>query len=72
MAVPSTRSAAVSDPRPDLASIVRVYGEAYQRAHRPSPAQRAVLRAIVRCRTAALGGHLDRCDACGATRPVYN
>ena len=72
MAVPSTQSAAASESRADLAAIVRVYGEAYQSAHRPSPAQRAVMRAIVRCRTAALGGHLDRCDACGATRPVYN
>jgi len=72
MAVPSTRSAAIRESRADLASIVRTYGVAYEDAHRPSPAQRAVLRALVRCRTAALGGHLDRCDACGATRPVYN
>ena len=31
-----------------------------------------VWRAIVACRTAALGGHLDTCDACGATRHVYH
>ena len=31
-----------------------------------------VLRAIARCRTAALGGHLDRCDACGHQAISYN
>jgi hypothetical protein len=30
------------------------------------------LRAIARCRTAALGGHLDRCDACGHQAISYN
>ena len=34
--------------------------------------QRSVLRAISRCRTAALGGHLDRCDACGHQAISYN
>ena len=31
-----------------------------------------MLRAIARCRTAALGGHLDRCDACGHQAISYN
>jgi len=31
-----------------------------------------VLRALAQCRTAALGGHLEACPACGHTRPVYN
>lgn len=26
---------------------------------------------MVHCRTAALGGHLNRCDACDYTRPAY-
>jgi Putative transposase/Transposase zinc-binding domain len=33
---------------------------------------RSVLRAIARCRTAALGGHLERCDACGHQAISYN
>jgi hypothetical protein len=33
---------------------------------------RSVLRAIARCRTAALGGHVDRCDACGHQAISYN
>jgi hypothetical protein len=34
--------------------------------------QLAVLRAIARCRTAALGGHLDVCTACDHREPSYN
>jgi len=30
------------------------------------------MRAIERCRTEALGGHLEQCDSCGHQRPVYN
>jgi hypothetical protein len=36
------------------------------------PAAEAALRNIERCRTAALGGHLERCDQCGHERNVYN
>ena len=58
--------------RCEVADIVRLYGEAYAQAHPLTPAERAVLDDIVRCRTAALGGHLERCDACGFERPAYN
>jgi hypothetical protein len=30
------------------------------------------MSAIVACRTAALGGHVEACDDCGATRIAYN
>jgi putative transposase/transposase-like zinc-binding protein len=30
------------------------------------------MRAVSVCRTEELGGHLDRCDACGFERPAYN
>lgn len=33
---------------------------------------RRVLRDLAACRTAALGGHLERCNACGFTRIAYN
>lgn len=42
------------------------------RAHVLSPDQHAVLRAVARCRTAALGGHVDVCDACGLGAIAYN
>jgi predicted Zn-ribbon and HTH transcriptional regulator len=63
---------ATDRPALEVADIVRLHGEAFARAHALSPDQHAVLRAIVRCRTAALGGHLDVCDACGFERPSYN
>ena len=34
--------------------------------------QRAVLCAVMNCRTAALGGHLQKCDECGHRRIQYN
>jgi hypothetical protein len=63
---------ASSRPGLDLADIVRDYGPAYREAHAISPEQAAVLRDIARCRTAALGGHLDVCSSCGFSAPSYN
>jgi transposase len=37
-----------------------------------STAQRHAMRAIELCRTAALGGHVERCDECGHQRVAYN
>jgi predicted Zn-ribbon and HTH transcriptional regulator len=58
--------------RPELADVFRQYGESYQRTHRVLASQQKVMRAISVCRTQELGGHLDRCDACGFERPAYN
>src|SRR5436309_13758968 len=58
--------------RVELADIVRAHGAAYQRAHPLCRAQCRALRAIARCRTAALGGHRAVCAACGAERITYN
>lgn len=52
--------------------MVRAHGDDYRRARHPSVAQEKVLRHIAACRTAALGGHLDACDACGHVRVSYN
>ena len=59
-------------PRYELADIVRRYGARYRHTHMVSGPQEVVLRALARCRTAALGGHVEACDACGATRIAYN
>jgi hypothetical protein len=34
--------------------------------------ERRVMGAITACRTAVLGGHVEQCDDCGATRIAYN
>ncbi|MBN2847476.1 MAG: IS91 family transposase [Coriobacteriia bacterium] len=58
--------------RLELADIVREYRAAYARRYPVTPTESAVLDAIERCRTAALGGHVDVCLACGHQRPSYN
>jgi hypothetical protein len=64
--------AAAAVPALELADIVRAYGDVYARTHRLTPVQHRALRAIATCRTAALGGHQETCDHCGATRIAYN
>ncbi|MGH7873198.1 MAG: IS91 family transposase [Candidatus Binatia bacterium] len=66
------RAAGEKSARPELADVFRQYGERYQRTHRLSASQQKVMRAVSVCRTQELGGHLDRCDACGFERPAYN
>src|SRR6266481_2934313 len=58
-------------PKLEVADIFRRYGEAYREQHGSSmsSAQRRVMTAIEVCRTAALGGHLERCDCCNHERP---
>ena len=60
-------------PAVEVADILRAQGDAFLE-HHPwlSVQQRSVLRALRRCRTAALGGHVDRCDACGHRAISYN
>lgn len=55
-----------------LREIVRCIGERYRQIHRVTRTQNKVLRAIARCRTSALGGHLDRCNRCGFHHVVWH
>ncbi len=57
-------------PKRELADIFRQYGESYR--HALPLSHQKVMRAIEVCRTAELGGHLERCNACGFERPAYN
>src|SRR5271163_3433921 len=58
----------------EVAHIFNRYGEAYRQAHDASlsAAQRRAMGAIELCRTAALGGHVERCDNCEHERIAYN
>ena len=60
-------------PRPalELADIIRAAGQAYRATHRVGGQQERVLRAVVNCRTAALGGFKAQCDRCGAVAIQY-
>jgi hypothetical protein len=57
---------------PKVADIFRSHGAAFAAAHPLSARKRKVLDALVNCRTAALGGHVDTCTHCGFERPSYN
>jgi transposase-like zinc-binding protein len=63
-------------PRPKLevADVFRRHGEAWRTANagHVSLPQRRVMTAIEICRTAALGGHVERCEDCAHTRVAYN
>src|SRR6266576_3091141 len=61
-------------PKLEVADVFRRYGVAYREKHGASmsTAQRRVMSAIEVCRTAALGGHLERCDECGHERNCFN
>ena len=61
-------------PTLEVSDIVRAHGDEFRRAHADSlsPRQKRALRNIELCRTAALGGHLERCDQCGHERNAYN
>jgi hypothetical protein len=64
----------MSRPRIEVADVFRHYGEAWriENVARLSNGQRRVMTAIELCRTAALGGHVERCDDCSHTRIAYN
>jgi hypothetical protein len=49
-----------------LAEVLRHFGPQYLRSHGLSSSQARAWRAIVACRTPALGGQRLRCDRCGA------
>jgi len=61
-------------PSLEVAEIIRRHGDDYRkfRGKRMTPAEEYTMRMLAACRTAVLGGHLDRCDACGHQRPAYN
>src|ERR1700693_5065103 len=61
-------------PAIEIADILRRHGDAYRRLHAGhlGRVERRVMSAIVACRTEALGGHMEACDACGMTRIAYN
>jgi hypothetical protein len=64
----------VSRPRLEVADIFRHHGAAWRRANagHVSLGQLQVMSAIVSCRTAALGGHVTRCEDCAHTQIAYN
>ena len=73
MSVAASDSAAPAQQvRIELADVFACYAAGYFDSHATTHTQRKVSRAIVRCRTAALGGHREWCRRCGYQRYLYH
>src|SRR4051795_10511826 len=61
-------------PPLEVADVIRSHGEAFlnQYGKHLSATQKKALRDLAQCRTAALGGHVERCLDCGHERIAYN
>jgi hypothetical protein len=61
-------------PALEVADIFRTHGAAWRAAHAGhiSLGQLKVMSAIEACRTADLGGHVERCESCAHTQIAYN
>ena len=64
----------MSRPPLEVADLIRIAGDAFIERNRQWIRWKhvKVLLAIARCRTAALGGHLDECTRCGHRAISYN
>jgi Putative transposase/Transposase zinc-binding domain len=64
----------MSRPKLEVADVFRRFGAAWRAANEAhiSLSQRRVMTAIEICRTAELGGHVERCEDCTHTRIAYN
>jgi hypothetical protein len=56
----------------EVADVFKKYGEVYREKYSLSPSMSKVMSAIEACRTASLGGHVDKCESCGHVRILYN
>ncbi len=56
----------------ELADVFVKYADVYIEQHGVSAAQNKAIKAISRCRTSALGGHVSRCDHCNVEEISYN
>ena len=61
-------------PRLEVADVFHRHGAAWRKANagHVSLGQLKVMSAIESCRSAALGGHVERCEDCGHSRIAYN
>ena len=59
-------------PKHELADVLTAYGGRFMSERSVLTYHKKVLSAIERCRTAALGGHVERCPDCGEERISYN
>jgi len=56
----------------EVQDIFEAYVDEYRQNHKLSIDQHKAVNAILNCRTANLGGHVDTCPSCGETKISYN
>ena len=59
-------------PKFEVAQIVDRFGQQFVERYHPNSFMVRTLDALQKCRTSALGGHIDYCDRCGEQRISYN
>jgi hypothetical protein len=57
---------------PEVADILHHHLNDYKAEYPLWPEHRKIVSDLLNCRTAHLGGHIERCDACGAVRITYH
>ncbi len=72
MMKPNKAPSSNSNAKLEVADVFRLYGERFRQKNRLSSAQLKVMRHIVTCRSALLGGHIEQCNLCGFERISYN
>ena len=58
--------------RLQLAHILHKHIGDYQNQYRLWPEHKKIVSDLLNCRTAHLGGHIERCDSCGTLRIIYH
>jgi len=59
-------------PIHEIADIIKLFGVSFNQQYQPNEYQKHILKSLVQCRTAILGGHKEQCDCCGEIRISYN
>ncbi|MEZ4673111.1 MAG: IS91 family transposase [Caldilineaceae bacterium] len=72
MILTSLVDVATVKPSVEIADIFRLHFNEYLQTHHCTPEEFAAAKAITKCRTAAMGGHVRSCDSCGHLQIVYN
>jgi hypothetical protein len=62
----------MSSPHLRVADVLKQHWPEFGRRHPVESHARKVMGHLRDCRSAALGGHLHRCDRCGGEVPLYN
>jgi hypothetical protein len=58
--------------RLEIAHILHKHIGDYQKQYRLWAEHKKIISDLLNCRTAHLGGHMDRCDNCGSVRIIYH